>query len=268
MKSPPVISETAFNCPHCGTFTTQYWFKSFGGSYSEDMRTPGIPDSNFADRITNDRSIPDEMKPGLLSWGEKVMRKKPFFEKSEEAPYNPPKLDNCNFSRCYNCKDVAIWVHDQMVYPEARIDIEPNPDQPPIVEQLFNEARSIVMSSPRGAAALLRLCIQHLCVELGESGKNIDKDIGSLVSKGMNPLVQKALDVVRVIGNESVHPGEIDLNDNRDTAVQLFSLVNLVCEQMISHPKRVEDLYQGLPESKLKGIEVRDAQAIDGGKDQ
>jgi hypothetical protein len=29
--------------------------------------------------------------------------------------------------------------------------------------------------------------------------------------------VQKSLAVVRVIGNEAVHPGTIDLNENRDT---------------------------------------------------
>ncbi len=186
---------------------------------------------------------------------------KPFFESNNNSLYSCPVVQNCNLSKCYNCKEIAIWVRDQIVYPNTKIDIAPNNDLPEQIRSLFEEAREIVDSSPKGAAALLRLCVQHLCKELGESGKNIDKDIASLVGKGLNPLVQQALDVVRVIGNESVHPGEIDLNDNKEIAVKLFGLVNLICDQMITHPKQVQELYGGLPEGKRQGIEKRNAKA-------
>jgi len=53
-------------------------------------------------------------------------------------------------------------------------------------------------------------------VDLGESGKDINADIGNLVKKGLSPLVQKALDTVRVVGNECVHPGTMDLKDDRE----------------------------------------------------
>ena len=86
----------------------------------------------------------------------------------------------------------------------------------------------------------------------GEKGRNIDEDIGHLVRKGLPPLVQQALDAVRVIGNEAVHPGTIDLKDDRDTAGRLFDLVNIIAEQMISNPKHVKELYDKLPESKRK----------------
>jgi len=89
----------------------------------------------------------------------------------------------------------------------------PNPDLPDELFRDFDEAREIVDGSLRGAAALLRLVIRKLCAHLGEKGKDINADIASLVAKGLNPLVQKALDVVRVIGNEAVHPGTIDLRD-------------------------------------------------------
>src|SRR5262249_34300435 len=126
----------------------------------------------------------------------------------------------------------------------------------------FEEAREIVNASPRGAAALLRLSIQKLCTHLGEKGKNIDDDIAALVQKGLNPLVQKALDIVRVIGNEAVHPGVLDLKDDRDTASKLFELVNSIADQMISHPKAVETLYEKLPEKKRKAIEERDRRKV------
>jgi len=260
-NTTPLISKTAFSCPHCGAYTTQHWYQLVADAYREEHRTPTIPTAEMVEGFRTAKDIPDETKDGLLKWGAKMLSGKPFFESNNNSLYGRPIVQNCNLSRCYNCKEIAIWIHDQIVYPNTKIDILPNNDLPDQIRSLFEEAREIVDSSPKGAAALLRLCVQHLCKELGESGKNIDKDIASLVSKGLNPLVQKALDVVRVIGNESVHPGEIDLNDNKEIAVKLFGLVNLICEQMISHPKQVQELYGGLPEGKRKGIEKRNAKA-------
>ena len=87
---------------------------------------------------------------------------------------------------------------------------------------------------------------------MGEKGKNIDDDIASLVKKGLSPLVQQSLDAVRVIGNEAVHPGTLDLKDDRDTATRLFDLVNIIAEQMISNPKHVKEIYEKIPEEKKK----------------
>ncbi len=260
-KNTPLITKTAFNCPHCGAYTTQYWYKLFASSYSEEHRMPTIPSEGLIDTIRNDSNIPDERKESIIVWFKKMLSGKPFIEKSDTSPYSPPILNNCNISKCYNCKEITVWVHDKIVYPSEKIDIQPNEDLPELVRQLFDEARSIVTDSPKGAAALLRLCIQHLCIELGESGKKLDSDIANLVAKGLNPVVQQALDVVRVIGNESVHPGEIDLNDQKETAIKLFGLVNLIAEQMISHPKHVKELYSELPGKKREGIEKRNESA-------
>lgn len=127
----------------------------------------------------------------------------------------------------------------------------------------YQEAASILQKSPRGAAALLRLAIQKLCKEIGEDGKNINNDIKNLVSKGLPAAVQKSLDVVRVIGNDSVHPGQMDLRDDMETAKALFKLVNLITEKMITEPKEVEAIYDSLPERSKKAIEKRDG----GGKE-
>ena len=97
-----------------------------------------------------------------------------------------------------------------------------NEDLPSDIRRDYDEAALIVSDSPRGAAALLRLAIQKLCVHLGESGKNINTDIAALVKKGLSEMIQQALDTVRVVGNVSVHPGRLDMRDNIDTAQQLF----------------------------------------------
>jgi len=102
-----------------------------------------------------------------------------------------------------------------------------------------------------------------MCKFLGEKGKNIDDDIASLVSKGLDVRVQKALDVVRVVGNNAVHPGQIDLKDDRSTAEKLFTLVNLIADIMISQPRHINTMFEGLPESARKAIEKRDASRQD-----
>ncbi len=71
-------------------------------------------------------------------------------------------------------------------------------------------------------------------------------------------MVQQALDVVRVVGNEAVHPGTLDLRDDRDIAMQLFGLVNAIVDQTITHPKTVRELYAKLPDAKRQAIEQRD----------
>ena len=131
-------------------------------------------------------------------------------------------------------------------------------DLPAEIVADYEEARAIVSLSPRGAAALLRLAVQKLCKHLGKPGKDINDDIKSLVSDGLPATVQKALDSVRVIGNQAVHPGTIDFQDDSDVASSLFKLVNFIAHKMLTEPREVEEIYNSLPASKLAAIERRD----------
>jgi len=129
---------------------------------------------------------------------------------------------------------------------------------PEVIQNDFNEARFVVDVSPRAAAALLRLAIQKLCIELGGDGKNINEDIKSLVNNGLPTKIQSALDSVRVIGNEAVHLGELQPDDIEEVAYSLFNLVNLIVEYQITQPKEVNAVFQALPEKKRKAIKDRD----------
>ncbi len=160
-------------------------------------------------------------------------------------------------SSCQRCGDFALWVNKTMVYPTESSAPLPNKDLPNQVLQCYSEARDIVRLSPKGAAALLRLAIQHLCIYLGQRG-NLNDMIANLVQDGLHHNIQKALDVVRVVGNDAVHPGVIDLDDDRETALGLFSLVNQIAHQMITVPKEIDALYAKLPESKKEAIAKRD----------
>lgn len=159
---------------------------------------------------------------------------------------------------CYNCKEKIIWVNNHYVYPDI-IAEEANPDMPESVKQLYNEACLIYNKSPRSACALLRLAIDRLCNELGETDRDINKNIGALVKNGLPQSVQQALDVVRVVGNKAVHPGQIDFDvDDTDTAIMLMRLLNIIVSRMISEPKEIAELYNQLPESVKQSITKRD----------
>lgn len=116
----------------------------------------------------------------------------------------------------------------------------------------------LVLYSKRATAALLRLALQKLCVYLGEKGKNINDDIASLVSKGLPVEVQKALDCVRVTGNNLVHPGEMNIDDNDDICSRLFSMLNFIVDRMIIQPKKIEEAFEFLPENAKAAIDKRD----------
>lgn len=159
---------------------------------------------------------------------------------------------------CQNCKKKIIWIDNIYAYPDI-IAEEANVDMPDSVKQLYDEAGLIYNKSPRAACALLRLAIDRLCNELGEIDRDINKNIGALVKKGLPETVQKALDVVRVVGNKAVHPGQIAFDvDDKGTAIMLMRLLNIIVERMITEPKEIDSLYQGLPESVKNAVENRD----------
>ncbi|PRY22740.1 uncharacterized protein DUF4145 [Spirosoma oryzae] len=162
-------------------------------------------------------------------------------------------------SYCVRCGQNTIWRGENIVFPQSSIVEPPNADLPMDIIEDYNEAALVLNVSPRSAAALLRLAIQKLCKVLGQPGRDINTDIKNLVLKGLPSKVQEALDSVRVIGNEAVHPGELNLNDNREIAGRLFKLVNFIATKMITEPKEIDELYNSLPAGKLEGIQKRDA---------
>ena len=179
-------------------------------------------------------------------------------------------------STCRICNRISIWINFNFeqtdpvtqvvkhlddwkrVYPLKSDVPKKNKDMPEEIGLLYDEAAQVLPISPKSTAALLRLALQKLMTHLDEPGKNINADIGSLVGKGVPKTIQEAMDTLRVIGNEAVHPGQIDFNDNTELAIKLFDIVNLIIDYIVSKPEKISSLYYSLPSEKIDGVRDRD----------
>jgi hypothetical protein len=170
--------------------------------------------------------------------------------------------ENFSVATCSSCNNISLWVNQEIVYPKKTNIAPPNEDMEDKIKELYIEASLIVIDSPKGATALLRLALQLLLKQLGKSGKNINDDIKELVSAGLSLKIQQALDLLRVIGNNAVHPGQINLDDDSTIAFKLFHILNFIVDEMITKPKELELLYRDIiPEETKEHIIQRDGKA-------
>lgn len=217
----PDLKKDSYSCPHCHAFAGME-------KYEEDFK------------LVNNAWVPNF---GMMNLDSKTRR-------SEDTK-------RINVVTCRSCKNIQVWLEDQMVYPDYSDIPYPNNDMPESVKKIYTEAADVFSKSPRAAAALLRLALQKLCVELGLQGKKIDDDIAELVRRGIPESIQEALDAVRVIGNNAVHPGEIDLDENKDIVSALFQILNFIVEKMITDKERVNNIYKFLPDGAKNAIDNR-----------
>ncbi len=107
----------------------------------------------------------------------------------------------------------------------------PNSKLPKEIKDIYEEAQKVAVYSPRSAAALLRLAIKDLIIQMGGTGKNLDYDVANLIKqKGIPQEIASGLQYVNIIGDNAELPGLIrmDENDKAPVIVKLFSLLNLL----------------------------------------
>lgn len=210
----PEYRSPSFNCPHCGAFSAMKW---------------------------------------------------------SDLLLDPNTYSIVSLSECHACKRSGVWVDegkrdgdrmvslgrvlnpkDELVYPHVCLAPLAEPDMPEVIKSDFEEARKVFGASPRASAALLRLCVQKLCHELLGKKGDIHTQIGELVDKGLPPRVLKAFDTIRIFGNESVHPGTINLGDTPDVALSLFGLLNMAVRHCITEERELESIRALTPSSKRR----------------
>lgn len=234
----PSTQRAAFNCPGCGAYAHQVWWRLIPERVMEPPKT--------ALRNVQRGYLP---KPGIVQ-GELLRSGNP-------TSY----MVQVDVSECAQCNDVAIWVAGRMVHPHPTGDL-PVADEgmPPVARGYFNEARAVFAASVSAAAAMLRACAEAMCTEEGKTKDTFHDRIGKLVAKGIidRPL-QQIFDAARVTGNDAVHPNRIVTGDLPNIVAALFSALNIVSRRLFTEPTEIENLYRdAVPEDKRDAIARRD----------
>jgi hypothetical protein len=181
-----------------------------------------------------------------------------FMSRLVMDPRAPREVKRGACRRCRACRESVVFVNGAMVYPRRGLAPPASEDMPDEVRALYEEAATISADSPRAASALLRVAIEALVCSLSDEAQ-LNAAIGDLVRRELiSQKVQRALDVVRVNGNDVLHPGQIDDDDSSESATALFRLVNMIVESGISEPQQLEELYAAIPEGKRQQIARRD----------
>lgn len=224
----PRLNAKSFNCPHCGALAAQTWSPALAQQFSS----------------------------GYIELGREIYTLKSTSYGTLSDVLN---IQNLSFSLCYSCKKVSIWLDGKVIYPNFNYEFTPPDDLPDECKEDYLEAVSILNLSPRGSASLLRLCFEKLINTQVSEKKSVNDKIGQLVKDGrISSQIQKAMDVLRVYGNNAVHPLEIDMDDTARVS-SLFKLIDLLVEKLITEPKQAQELFDGLPKGALAAIAKRDS---------
>ncbi len=221
---PPEHLKGQFNCPHCDVYAKQSW------AYIQAQGYMSLGNASY-------RSIENSL-----------------------SKFQEMLNEEWTISRCEHCKNIIIWFGGNILYPKKLMVELPNDDLLDDIKKDYLEAATIFNDSPRASAAILRLALQKACKQLGEKGDNINDDIKNFVKKGLNEEVQKSLDTLRIIGNNAVHPGEINIEEKPELVLKLFKLINFIAEKMLTEPKEIKDIYEELPDNAKEQIIKRDKQ--------
>lgn len=241
----PRQALNSFKCPHCHTVAQQNWL----------MQENIVNITNELLDLSLNQSAQQRSSRNFFNVLESFVTQHKKYFNGEIVHFFPQSVA---ISTCLNCGDKALWHNTQLVYPRNYSVEDPNDDLPEHIKEIYVEAAMIINESPKGAAALLRLALQELLHHLGYEGK-INNSIATLVKEGLNPNVQIALDTLRVVGNNCVHPGQIVFDDNKEDAKKLFSLLNYITDELVTRPKERERLFQDLvPDTTKEHIQQRD----------
>ncbi len=164
---------------------------------------------------------------------------------------------NLGISTCSSCNKMHIWLDNKMIDPRSKLIDKPNKDMNEDIKSLYNEAAEVFDISPKSSGALLRLALEnYLRVQLKLKGDDIDSIIGGLLrDKIISENTQKGLDIIRIYGNNGVHPGKINLDEKKENVKELFDIFNIIVKQTSSDPQIIGRNYETVPKN---GISKRD----------
>lgn len=237
----PQLHADAFDCPRCSAFSQQDW-------ENIQFEEQGPPRGRIVDDSPGEFTRNSDGQSHFKSQTAK-----------NESQWRT--------STCRRCEKRTVWRGEQIIYPPSSPAPLAHPDMPESVAALYNEARAVAAASRRAGAALARAALERLLKELDPEAPTkarLDDRIARVSVRVTSPTA-KLLTVCRHVGNESLHGG-----DNPDEAVILlltdadsklmdaiFESINLVVDDLITRPARVDKIYDTVPIGVREGAEAK-----------
>jgi hypothetical protein len=138
-----------------------------------------------------------------------------------------------------------------LLYPNPLQAPLPSENMPEAVQKIYNEARAVLPHSPSASCLLLRKALETLLLRF-TNNDHLETSI-KLFSQ-QNPHLQLALEptfhLIRVYGNDGGHYRELDLSDDKETALMLFESLNFIVSSVITQQLNAERLLKNNPKAK------------------
>jgi hypothetical protein len=223
----PQLGAESFSCPHCNAVAHQDWYSLF--LKPENAAEVGVltPEAVTVSTLRQGEAQRDNIKE-IEQFIERLKKTQLTYEYQKHPHPLKVKMANLHISNCHNCNGFSLWVSGLLVYP-TKLDKTPE-----LVDEDVEEAAVVLNKSPRGATALMRVCIQKLVPLLEENGKELNQRVSSLVRKGLEMEIQQAMDVLEVLRSDSAQLNPLESQADRETALRFLDSLKEVLERRMS----------------------------------
>jgi hypothetical protein len=221
----PQLGAESFSCPYCNTVAHQDWYSLF--LKPENAAEVRVLTPETVKDLRQGDAQRDNIKE-INQFVERLKKNALTYEYQKHPHPLKVKVANLHISNCHSCNGFSLWVGGLLVFP-TRIDKTPE-----LVEEDLEEAAAILNKFPRGAAALMRVCIQKLVPLLEDNDKELNQRISSLVRKGLEMEMQQAMDVLQVLRSDPVQLSRLESQADKKTILRFLDSLKEVLERRMS----------------------------------
>jgi hypothetical protein len=221
----PALGAESFSCPHCNTVAHQDWYSLF--LKPENAGEVRVLTPEAVKALRQGDAQRDDIKE-TDQFVERLKKNALTYEYQRHPHPLKAKMANLHISNCHSCNGFSLWVGGLLVFP-TKIDKTPE-----LVEEELEEAAAILNEFPRGATALMRVCIQKLVPLLEDNGKELNQRVSSLVRKGLEMEMQQAKEVLQVLRSDPTQLNPLEPQADRETALRFLDSLKEVLERRMS----------------------------------
>ena len=205
----PYFKGKAFNCPHCGAYSSMQWDAFLGNDILGEIVIKQVEGYSFSN------STCLHCRKSAI-WYSKDEIHKIFFPREVAIPPEENMPENV-----------------KEIYEEASLVLGDSP-------------RAACALLRLALQELMKYLKENVQIYNELKNRNINEDIKEIINIGnfyqdQKELLEKAMNFVRLIGNKASHPSELDINDNPEIANTLFEMINFSVGEIITKPKEREE---------------------------